>query len=553
MGMKEMPKVKMLANGGKYWENNFEAFSVHVYLPKNELFHEIINYGFMTPYLLVFAENKLNEEEAVAFAEESGLAPIAASYAGSVVFVYPNTENGWEDAPADLFASLIGESKIGQYYENGVTKMRNRFTGEWGELFIRGALNRSYLFGYGKSADYIARHCLKTIEGEGLYGKGDITPVACVLENLSILPKPERRDIPIISVGNSEEINKAFLAGLDEVLIKEKADYPADFKAFLKKQRRMVGNLDKEADLEELGLTVEPGYHVVKTAPDNRGDDKDTSEHPIGYVAYYQKGLTDKKEKLPLVLCFHGGGDSAMCMVSLSEWHLVVAENEFILVSVENHMNSTATEAVELLAHLKEIYPVDETRVYATGFSMGGCKSWDLFQEYPELFAAVAPMDATFEVGQNVYGQPVENINRETVLPVFYVGGEDTPLPELPFQEAKCLNRMAYVLEVNQAVLQNTQSFDAQDTWENPIWGINGDVICTAEDPVKGSVLTMHLFESKNGCCYSIFGSASKQSHEMRHLNCVNAWKFFSMFKRNSNKQIEGGKMEDVVAAYGGK
>lgn len=553
MGMKEMPKVKMLANGGKYWENSFEAFSVKVYLPKNELFHEIINYGFMTPYLLVFAENKLYEEEAVVFAEKSGLAQIAASYAGSVVFVYPNTENGWEDAPADLFASLIGESKIGQYYENGVTKMRNRFTGEWGDLFIRGALNRSYLFGYGKSADYIARHCLKTIEGEGLYGKGDITPVACILENLSILPKPERRDIPIVSVGNSEEINKAFLEGFDEVLIKEKADYPADFIAFLKKQRRMVGNLDKEADLEELGLVVEPGYHVVKTAPDNRGDDKDTLEHPIGYVAYYQKGLTDKKEKLPLVLCFHGGGDSAMCMVSLSEWHLVVAENEFILVSVENHMNSTATEAVELLAHLKEIYPVDETRVYATGFSMGGCKSWDLFQEYPVLFAAVAPMDATFEVGQNVYGQPVENINRNTVLPVFYVGGEDTPLPELPFQEAKCLNRMAYVLEVNQAVLQNTQSFDAQDTWENPIWGINGDVICTAEDPAKGSVLTMHLFESKNGCCYSIFGSASKQSHEMRHLNCVNAWKFFSMFKRNSNKQVEGGKMEDVVAAYGGK
>ena len=550
MGMKKMPQVKVLANGGKAWENRFDAFTVKVYMPKNDLFHEIINYGFMTPYLLVFEEQKQNCEEAVAFAEESGLAGIAASYAGSVVFVYPNTKKGWEDAPEDLFATLIGESKIGQYYEDGVTKSRNRFTGEWGDMYIRGALNRSYLFGFGKSADYIAKNCLKTIKGEGLYGKGDITPAACILENLSIMPRPERRDIPVISVGNSEAVNKALSDGLDEVLIKEEADYPADYAAFLKQQRRMVGNLDKEADLEKLGLTVEPAYHVVKTSADNRGDDKDTTEHPIGYVAYYQKGLTEKGKKLPLVLCFHGGGDSAMCMVSLSEWHLVVAENEFLLVSVENHMNSTATEAVALLEHLKEKYPVDETKIYATGFSMGGCKSWDLFQEYPELFAAVAPMDATFEVGQNVYGQAVEKINRDVILPVFYVGGEDTPLPELPFQEAKCLNRMAYVLKVNQSVLQNEQEFDKQDEWENPIWGISSDVICYADDPAKKSVLTMHLFESENGCCYSIFGSATNQSHEMRHLNCENAWKFMSMFRRTPDGKIEGGKMSDVVAAY---
>lgn len=60
-------------------------------------------------------------------------------------------------------------------------------------------------------------------------------------------------------------------------------------------------------------------------------------------------------------------------------------------------------------------------------------------------------MSATFDVGLNAYDQPVQNINQDTVLPVFYVGGEDTPLPELPFQEAKCVNRMAYVLKVNKA------------------------------------------------------------------------------------------------------
>ena len=34
---------------------------------------------------------------------------------------------------------------------------------------------------------------------------------------------------------------------------------------------------------------------------------------------------------------------------------------------------------------------------------MGGCKTWDLYQEYPDVFAAVAPMDATFDVGCNLF------------------------------------------------------------------------------------------------------------------------------------------------------
>ena len=550
MGMKIMPQVKVLADGSKMWTNSFDTFKVKVYLPQNELLSKVINYGFMTPYLLVFEEHEMSCEEASKFAVESGLSRIAASYAGSVVFVCPNGEKDWEDAPADLFSAIIAESKIGQYYEDGVTKMRNRFTGQWGELFIRGALNRSLLFGYGKSADYIARNCLKTVEGEGLYGPGDITPATCILQNLSIIPKPERRDIPVISIGNNEEVNQALQEALDEVLIREKADYISDYALFLKKQRRMVGKLEKEADLEELGLTVEPGVHIVKTASDNKGDDKDTTEHPIGYVAYYRKGLINQGRKLPLVLCFHGGGDSAMCMVSLSEWHLVVAENDFILVSIENHLNSTATEAVALLSHLKEKYPIDEGKVYSTGFSMGGCKSWDMFQEYPEVFAAVAPMDATFEVGQNIYGHSVDNINQDIIVPVFYVGGEQTPLPELPFQEAKCLNRMAYVLRVNKSIKQNDVSYEDKESWTNSIWGIDGDIICTAKDESKNSVLTMHLFESENGCCYSIFASASNQQHEMRHLNCENAWKFMSKFRRLEDGRLEGGKMEDIIELY---
>lgn len=548
--MKEMPQIIVLADGSRLWENTFDKFEVTVYLPMSDYMTDIINYGFVAPYLLVFSEEKFQREQAVRFAQEKGLDNIAKEYGGSVVFVYPTNEGGWNNASEELYIELIAESKISQYYKDGVAIMRDRFTGDWGDVHIRGMRARSYLYGYGASADYIARNCLKTIEGEGLYGPGDITPTVCILENLSIVPKPERRDIPVLSIGNKDEVNASLKEGLDVVLIKDESDYIEDFYGFIKKYRRVVGELDVEPDLDTMGMAVEPGYCIVPTSSDNRGDDKETKEHLIGYVAYYNRALMITGKKVPLVLCFHGGGDSAMAMVSLSEWHCVANQHNFLLVSVENHMNSTATEAVALIEHLKETYAIDEERIYATGFSMGGCKTWDLFQEYPDVFAAAAPMDATFEVGLNVYGQSVDEINQDIILPIFYVGGEETPLPELPFQAEKCFDRMIYTLVVNQAKVQPNISFDKQEEWANPIYGIDGDIICKAQDEKTGSVLTMHLFESDNGCCYCVFASASNQQHEMRRLNCENAWKFMSRFRRLENGDLIGGKMDEMTSLY---
>ena len=502
MSMDRMPEIAVFEDGSKYWEYTFEKFVAKVYLPVSNPITDIINYGFMAPYLLVFEEFKQTPQEVKAFAEETGLAKIATQYGSSVVFIYPTNEGGWQEAPEDLFASIIAETKISQYYQDGTATIWNRFTKEWGNPCIRGGLHRSILYGYGVSADYIALHCLQTIEGDGLYGKGDITPTACVLERLSILPQPTRPDIPVVSVGNSDAINRALDDVLEYVLVKEEADYVWEYETFLKSFRRMVGYLNLEPDLDAMNMVMDVDYCVVPTSPDNQGDDKESTEHKVGYVAYYNEGIMNKEE-VPLVLCFHGGGDSAMCMVTLSDWHLVASKYDFLLVSVENHLNSTATEMMHLLAHLKQKYSIDCERIYATGFSMGGCKTWDMMQEYPDVFAALAPMSATFDVGLNVYGQPVENINREVPVPVFYVGGELTPLPELPFQEQKCVNRMAYVLEVNKAKTPYNVKFEEKDSWENPIWGIDGDVICKDRDWNRGSTLTMHLFESENGCCYS--------------------------------------------------
>ena len=68
--MNEMPEFTKLDDGGCIWSHEFETFTATVYVPtpKKELLSESLNYGFISPYLLVFEEEKLDYEAAVSFA-----------------------------------------------------------------------------------------------------------------------------------------------------------------------------------------------------------------------------------------------------------------------------------------------------------------------------------------------------------------------------------------------------------------------------------------------------------------------------------------------------
>lgn len=536
--MTEKPQVNKFRDGTKMWTHTYDTFKAKVYVPvvDDSLRADIINYGFLAPYLLVFAEEDITEPSAKSYADDTGLAGIASRFASSVVYVYPTCEGGWKNATEELFKDLIANSKIHQYYEDGYAICHNRLKKTFEGYAIRGAIFRTFLFGKGESADYIARNLLKEITGEGLWGPADIAPTACVLEGLSVMPEIDRRDMPIVSIGNSGEINNFIMNSVEDCYVSATADYPEIYDEFLRHYKRWgwVGTLQDEPDFDELSMTFETGIVNVKTSPDNCGDDREKETHDIGYLSYYNNTIFENGP-VPLVLAFHGGGDSAMYITYVAEWYKVAHDHDFLLVCVENHINSTATEVMELLEHLYERYDIDKTRIYATGFSMGGCKSWDLFQEYPQVFAGLAPMDATFDVGCNLYGnKSSKEINRDVLVPLFYAGGEVSPLPELPFQGQKCIDRVKYVLEVNKAnkAKEYNVTFDNKDSWENSVWGINGDREDKLYDPSRDATLTLQYFDSADGNCYCVFGSVSEMGHDCRHHTCEQAWKFISSFRR---------------------
>ena len=532
MGLEKRPEVLTLDDGSKYWEQKYDSFYLKTYIPANDLEGQVNNYGFKAPLLMVFEEQKSDRDAAIAFAKSTGLADIAATYDASVLFIYPTADGGWEKAPASLYADFIAEVRLDTVYKEGIAEYFDFFAQKFVGYFIRGTKFRADIYSYGSSADYVARNLLKTQQGEFLWGPGEITPAMCSMERLSVTPDVERKDIAILSVGNSDEINKAF-EGCENLLIKEKADYKADFDSFVHKFKMWVGHIELEPDFDELGMTEEAGIVTVKTSPNNYGAFKDEPEHKISYFAYYNNGLFDKGPA-PLLVGFHGGGDSSMYLTYVSEIYRVAHDHDIMFVSLDNHLDITPTEVIDVINELKNRYAIDEHRIYATGFSMGSGKTTDMFMEYPEVFAGLAPCSALFPVKDNQWSHPIDGkINQDIPVPLFYSGGHESPLPELPFQAATCLERAQYFAKVNRLKADFASlKFEDRENWEDKIWGVPGDRTEKIYDEENDAYLTVNYYDSEDGVCRTAFASVSPQQHQCRHHSVEQAWKFISQFTR---------------------
>lgn len=528
MAMMTRPEVKVLADGGKCFEHEFEQFFMKAYVPASKIDGQINNYTFRQPLLLVFEENRGSMDEAIKFANESGLAKIASAVDGAVYFIYPTCEGGWKKADESLYAAVIAEVKMNPDYKDGIVELNDFFTRTFKGYFLRGAIFRADIYSYGESADYVATHLLKSLQGEYLWGPGEITPAMCSMERLSVVPAPERKDIGILSVGNSDAVNKGF-AGCKNLLFKETAEYEKDFKGFVRRFKMWCGVMEEEPDFPAMNMTEEAGHTLVKTSKDNFFM-KDTTEHEVGYFAYYNNDIFDNGPA-PLLVGFHGGGDSSMFLTFVSGWWQVCHDHGFLYVSIENHMNVTPTEVIEVIADLKKKYKIDEHRIYAAGFSMGSGKTWAMFQEYPETFAGVAPASALFPMKGGFGGNTTDDINRDVPVAMFYSGGEQSHLPELPIQSADCGERIEYLAQVNRWKDFTGFPKDKAD-WADPVYGVKPDRVEKLHDDVRGSVLTVRYFDSEDGVCRTALASIDNQVHEYRHHTADTAWKFISQFRR---------------------
>lgn len=501
-----------------------------------------VNTTCTAPVFMIFGDAAFDEAAADAFAKNSDLAGIAGKEGSSLVFINPVNES-WSEADAAVYptlAQMISDSSDSEHH-NGITNNFNPFTQQV-SLAITGSQQRIYVYGEGKGADFVAANMLKRVDAPTFWGgMAEVTPTSVTVNGLTTVDSVEQNDITVASVGNSEEINAVLQDRCGSLLIAEAADYPAQYAQAIGIVRRQAGKILPVLDYAAEGITDKVETFTVTTSKDNTGIYAGTENHPISVVTYYANDLDVQGGNVPLVLCFHGGGNTALYEAEATEWPLIGKQYGFITVSVDLHYpNCSATELVELIDLLKQEYSIDSSRIYASGFSMGGVKSWDLYEQYPTVFAGIAPMDASYEVGLDTFNNPVENQNQDVIVPVFYVGGEASPLAELPVQSDVLVRRIAYLLKTNQVNAEYPYTFENKDAWANPIWGVDSELKYQVTDQkvFTDSIMTILLLPSADGVYYTALASSGNQAHEVYARNTWAAWDFLSQFSRNEDGSI---------------
>jgi predicted peptidase len=136
----------------------------------------------------------------------------------------------------------------------------------------------------------------------------------------------------------------------------------------------------------------------------------------------------DKTKQWPLILFLHGSGERGND-ISKVKWHgpphLVAKGRDlpFIVVSPQcpSGKQWVPVELAALLDQVESQYRVDTNREYCTGLSMGGFGTWALATEFPQRFAAIAPICG---------GGDPKNAGRIASLPIWvFHGAKDDDVP----------------------------------------------------------------------------------------------------------------------------
>ncbi len=519
------------ADGGFISSFSLQGHDIYVCYPKDILNGTIINYGYSAPFLLVFADGKMKKEDAVSFIREKGIDVIAQNNGGAVVFVNPL--KSWEKEKDGIYEAILARTMVAQSgFSHGLIR-----DSKSGEYYLFASPAQTCIYAYGSGADYIARYCLKTKSGTSSLsslGSDDITPTAAVLENLSVKPQIEEKQIIIVSLNNPASIDDQLKKKSGRVYLSSDS-FDQAYRQYVEGWQRWGGSLAEAFSAEKQGLKVDTHILEVSTSPDNRQASAGT--HKVGVVVYSLK--ESEKRKRPLLLCFHGGGDTAITTATIAGWPQIAGEEDFILAAIEMHTHTSAAETIQVIEQLKQLYGIDETRIYATGFSMGGIKTWDLYQEYPEVFAALAPMGATVAVGQNTQFSESPSLNEQTLVPLFYAGGESSPLAELPVQGQTCAERIMYLFRVNGIPAEFELSTGKRWQWTDSFFGYKGDVVEELTDESHPeSLTTVRYYRSSDGNIYTALCSIRRHQHEIRPFTCRQAWNFMKRFARVNGKTV---------------
>ncbi|MGN0999378.1 MAG: hypothetical protein ACI4PO_07490 [Faecousia sp.] len=144
----------------------------------------------------------------------------------------------------------------------------------------------------------------------------------------------------------------------------------------------------------------------------------------------------ERREKMPLLIYLHGGGNSIEAEENMTGFAQIAAKEGFLLACPQNTNPEKVESIIEVVGNR---YPLDESRIYLAGFSQGGAQTHASYFRHPERFAgAVTSGDSIWnpwDVFEEKYTEAELEKTRQCVIPLMMLCGQCEPFAYAPLND----------------------------------------------------------------------------------------------------------------------
>lgn len=391
-----------------------------------------------------------------------------------------------------------------------------------------------YYIGIGKGAEAACELALAA--------PTDVAAVACIGADESKLPLEKLKEI-----GMPYQL----LAGTDFPF----ADFYQDF--FKKIRRLNTGKFGDCAPRTDFDAVSFDSYIEDTSLGDQNG---------MPHTWFVHKPA--RNGKLPVMFFFHGGSDNPMEAAEMSKFHELGEKEGFLTVypwgsDTASWNCNYAPEGYDDVAYIhalidwmKTHYPVDESRIYLSGFSNGAAMAQIYAMEYPEQIAGVCHIDsnwpghrlglAAVDPDDVIAFQKGKKRKEEFDyrMPVWYTYG--TREPSYPVYRG-CSQQLQYDFwkQFNNIPIVETPER------ENPHpcgCGVPGEVCETLVPSTQypEHVYQVNRFYSGDADHLNLYNYVMMhdKGHEVAPSDPVLAWQYVKQFKRDKDKTIRKVEQE---------
>jgi hypothetical protein len=335
----------------------------------------------------------------------------------------------------------------------------------------------------------------------------------------------------IVSSATNTSFDKALIADAYNTLFRYTVRQGLSSPVFYDNTTTEDFTLMQRPNLQSLGLT----QNLVQGAgTGTTGQTRWYEWVPDEVLAGQAPGST---KKYPLVIDLHGRGDHEIYEAESNGWITLAGQKKVIVVAP---FDETVTTVMNLISAIEAKYPVDTSRIYMTGFSMGASNTWLVSSNFPSTFAAIAPMSSPS-------ASPVASLatwNDKVDLPTYFsantnemdavqrANGTTIPVPQLKAANLNALN--TYMRLNNIAIPPNNATPQTSNDFRTyPIYGF--------PIPNQHDIPTQYGFTVRAGTLSNAYGIPLMElaiGENLDHTHYMPfaeiAWDFMSKYSRDT-------------------